>query len=105
MRATAWSNGSPSPTGSGYGLKISAWDRDRFFEREWADVIVELAGEEPASIRLSQSFWRSCSELRSASIGRWLLKSDLAPWPKGEPPTCNLSPVGGNRFRASRAGR
>jgi hypothetical protein len=36
MHGTAWSNGSPLPTGAGYGVRISIPDRDRFLERTWS---------------------------------------------------------------------
>ena len=35
------------------------------------------------TVKLTDSFWRSCSEFRDANIGRWLLDQGLAPWPKG----------------------
>jgi hypothetical protein len=104
MRATAWSNGSPSRSGAGYGLKINPQDRDRFFDRDWVNVVVELPSEGATSISLSSSFWRRCSELRSAAVGRWLLRAGLAPWPRGEPPNFTLMPVGGNRFKVDAGG-
>ena len=32
MYATAWSNGRPLRTGAGYGIGLSASDRDRYFD-------------------------------------------------------------------------
>jgi hypothetical protein len=61
--------------------------------------VIQLPGQEPATVTLSQSFWRNCSELRSADIGRWLLRQGLAPWPRGKPPTFELVPVEDRRFR------
>lgn len=104
MRVSAWSNGTPSPSGSGYGLKVSTGDRDRYFRREWADVIIELPGEVSTVVSLSPSFWSSCSELRSAAVGRWLMSEGLAPWLRGGPPTVALTPVGDNRFRVETPG-
>ncbi len=43
MKVTGWSNGSPSASGAGYGLRISAADRDRYFDRSWSEVSIELA--------------------------------------------------------------
>jgi hypothetical protein len=99
MRATAWSNGSPSPTGAGYGLKISREDRDRFFDRSWKEIVLHLPGQEPTLISLSASFWKSCTELRSSSIGQWLISRRLAPWPRGEPPVLTLLRAGDKEFR------
>jgi hypothetical protein len=100
MRATAWNNGSHSATGAGYGLRISRQDRDRFFDPQWQEVVFDLGGEAEATTALSESFWRSCSELRSADIGRWLLRHDLAPWPRGRPPVVTVTHIEGNRFLA-----
>lgn len=102
MRAVAWSNGSPLSSGSGYGLRVSAEDRDRFFDRAWTNVIIELPGEGPSTVALSKSFWSRCSELRSAALGRWLLGAGLAPWPRGEPPTFLLLPREEGRFTVQR---
>lgn len=99
MRATGWSNGSPSPTGAGYGLKIGVEERDRHFDRGWSEVSVELPSGESTFVPLSESFWQRCSELRSASIGRWLLAEGLAPWPPGQPPQLELKHLGGSRYR------
>ena len=90
MLATAWSNGSPRRSGAGYGLKISRQDRDRFFDQSWSTVVIHLPEQDPTSVPLSESFWRSCTELRSAAIGRWLLLNGLAPWPRGKPPVIEL---------------
>ncbi len=73
MRATAWSNGSPTSSEAGYGLRISAVDRDRFFDRAWTEIVLDLPDQSSTSIPLSDSFWKRCSELRSAAVGRWLL--------------------------------
>jgi hypothetical protein len=101
MRAKAWSNGSPRPTGAGYGVKIGSTDRDRFFERTCSEVTIELP-HETATVGLSPSFWRTCTELRSSAIGRWLQHEGVAPWPTGHPTVLQLEPVGANRFRLSR---
>ena len=97
MHATGWSNGQPLPTGAGYGVRVSAHDRDQYFEYGWDHVIVGLDGD-TARVQLSKSFWRSCPELRSAAIGRWLKRNDMAPWPPGAPPDLLLQPIGHNRF-------
>jgi hypothetical protein len=99
MHVTAWSNGRPLRTGAGYGIRLSAGDRERFFDPGWSDVSVEVADGEPFLVPLSGSFWRSCPELRSAAIGQWLLRSGLAPWPRGAPPGLVLSAAGTRQFR------
>ena len=98
MYVTAWSNGRPLTTGAGYGIRLSAGDRDLFFEPHWSDVSVDVADGEAVLVPLSRSFWRSCPELRSAAIGQWLLRNGLAPWPRGAPPALVLSPAGTRPF-------
>ena len=42
MFVTAWKNGTPSPSGAGYGVKLAAADRDRYFQRDWETIELEL---------------------------------------------------------------
>jgi hypothetical protein len=98
MRATAWNNGTHKASGAGYGLRISQKDRDRLFDPRWREVVFELGREAEATAVLSESFWRSCSELRSAEIGRWLRRHNLAPWPNGRPPAFEVRQLSDNRF-------
>ena len=99
MRAKAWNNGQHHASGAGYGIKLSPEDRDRFFMREWETVQLEVPGQGITSVALSDSFWRRCSELRSAALGRWLRESGMAPWPKGHPPTLLIEQLVGDTFR------
>lgn len=98
MLATAWSNGSPSRTGAGYGLKFTIEDRDRYFKPRWKTVVLELDGGHTVGATLSDAFWRNCAELRSAGIGKWLMANGAAPWPKGNPPQVIVTHVDRNRF-------
>jgi hypothetical protein len=52
-----------------------------------------------AKVPLSRSFWENCTELRSASIGRWLIDHRLAPWQRSVPPTLELDHVADRLFR------
>jgi len=93
FRAKAWNNGSPTASGSGYGLKITKADRDRFLKREWRIVILRFpdAGTEVEINIDNDSLWNdTCRELRSQKIGAWLIENRLAPWPHGKPPTVRL---------------
>ena len=101
VRVTAWNNGSPRSSGAGYGLRVSHSDRDRYFGAGWNCVDVDLGADGHAAIQLSKSFWARCIELRSAAVGRWLIRHHLAPWPPGDPPTLALLHVEGNAFRLS----
>ena len=100
MRATGWHGGGSPTDPAGYGIKFSDVDRDRYFNPDWDHVVLELEGAEPATVRLSPSFWRRCSELRSANIGRWLLDQSAAPWAKGAPPRVAVDHLSENRFAA-----
>ncbi|RLI81964.1 hypothetical protein DRP04_05000 [Archaeoglobales archaeon] len=97
---SGWNNGSPNnETGAGYGIRISKKDRDKYFRREWEFVEIELEDDEVITVRLSSSFWKDCSELRSSKIGMWMLQKGYAPWPKNNPPKFELIPVSERRFR------
>ena len=110
IEVRAWSNGRPLPTGAGYGVRLSDHDRDEHFDPQWREVLVDLGEGESVPVSLSEPFWRSCPELRSAAIGRWLFRDGLAPWPRGKPSAALLIPAGSNRFSLrklsqSRSGR
>jgi hypothetical protein len=101
VRAVGWQGGSAERRlPAGYGIKFTPADRDRYFEPSWTHVIVELEDGPVIEVRLTDSFWRSCSELRSAELGRWLLESGRAPRPKHAPPRIAVNPINGNRFHA-----
>lgn len=100
MYATGWHNGSRPDDPAGYGLKFVERDREKYFNRSWTDVRIALDHGPEVTISLSASFWRSCTELRSAEVGRWLLERGAAPWPIGSPPGIVVSPADGNRFSA-----
>lgn len=99
MRAKGWHNGGDPRDRAGYGIKFDAKDRDRHFDRDWESIVL-VFGDCQVEVALSPSFWRSCSEVRSAELGQWLLGSGHAPWPKGSPPSIAVNTIEGNRFSA-----
>lgn len=99
MLVHAWSNGAARATGAGYGVRVSVRDRDRYFDPRWATVVIDLEPDGHTIVPVATSFWRACTELRSADIGRWLLTRSLAPWPRGHPPSLELHHVHDNHFR------
>lgn len=101
MRAAAWNNGAHHVSGAGYGLKITPQNRDRHFQPSWDRVVIDVPGQGATTVALSSSFWRNCSELRSAAVGRWLREVGLAPWPRGAPPVLELVAVSGKHFSVS----
>ncbi len=99
--AVAWNNGTYRPTGGGYGLKLSAADRDIYIRREWEHVLLFLPGRQD-SVRINidkPSFWNdTCRELISREIGAWLITQGLGRWPKGHPPRIGLRVRGEGAF-------
>lgn len=100
MRVTAWNNGKHHRTGAGYGLKLSPSDRDRYFRKSWATVVVRLPDGQDVEVNThKQSFWNdTCRELIDKQIGQWLLRNGYAPWVRGAPPCFELTPDGPARF-------
>jgi hypothetical protein len=97
--ATAWNNGKYHPSGSGYGLRVSAADRDRYFERAWRSVELRIDAARPIIVNIDKpSFWHGYRELISVELGRWMLANQFAPWPKGQPPRFSLIPQGPGAF-------
>ena len=101
MIVTAWNNGRHTRTGTGYGLKMTWADRDRYLDRSWSCVYVQLpGGGVEIEVNVDKpSFWtRHCSELINRDIGRWLIDKGYAPWPSGHPPKFRLTRTQGNHF-------
>ena len=82
------------------GGLVSLPDDPEDFDVAWTEVLVTLDGGEETVISLSPSFWRTCPELRSAEVGRWLLAAGAAPWERGQPPHVVVTPIHDNRFSA-----
>jgi len=103
MKVTAWNNGNYHPSGAGYGLKVAVNDRDRYFDRSWQVVTVRIPDGSEAGVNVAKrSFWNdSCRELISKEIGQWMVRSGLAPWQKGHPPTFDLEPLANGCFELS----
>ena len=100
MKVVGWNNGSPNNrTGEGYGIRIVPKDRDRYFRRTKSSVDIELENGNLVKVKLSDSFWRDCVELRSPKIGKWMLDVGLAPWSINSPPNLRLEPIPQGKFR------
>lgn len=101
IMVTAWNNGQHAASSAGYGLKISISDRDRYLNRSWKTVTLELEGKsEPVMVNIDKdSFWGpTCQELLKKEIGIWLRQNELAPWPRGRPPKLKMDLITGSRF-------
>ena len=84
MQATAWK-------GATFGVRVGSRNAHRYFDKQWEFVDVDLDGKHHR-IRLSDSFWARCPELRSVAFGDWFLLHGLRPWPKGKPSRLQLIP-------------
>ena len=91
MRVTAWKGGA-------YGVRVGTSNADRYFSKSWEFVDVELDGDFHR-VTLSGKFWDTCPELRGSAFGKWFGRRGLNAWPKGKPPSLELIPMEGNRFR------
>ncbi len=101
VHVKGWNYGAHHRDGNGYGVKISAHDRDIYLRREWKSIHLELDGEStPAKVNIDKdSFWEGkCFELISVRIGKWMIKNGLVPWTKGEPPIIVLEHLHDNQF-------
>jgi len=101
MIVTVWNNGDHKESGAGYGLKISMYDRDQYFERTWQSVFLRIEGQtHEIEIKINKdSFWgTTCRELIHKDIGLWLRTNNMAPWPRNAPPKLNLVQETGNHF-------
>lgn len=100
--ATAWTNSTPKPSGSGYGLTINTRnDNDSHFRREWSCIELHLPDVAcPIRIEIANgSFWSGRRRrLVKKEIGFWLLSYGMAPWPLRHPPRLWLLPRGGGAF-------
>jgi hypothetical protein len=96
MIVTGWNDG-----GSTYGLRVGMKNRRGFFDPGWTEIKVEMDGE-VQRFHLTPGFWRHCPEFRDRGapiIRRWLQRYRVLPWPKGNPPRMELTPLGANRFK------
>jgi hypothetical protein len=70
MKAKAWNNGRHHPSGAGYGVKLSAGDRDRWFQKDWAAIRIQVPGEGTTEVPCrsrSGGGAPSCAVLRSVA--------------------------------------
>ena len=100
---TAWPNGRSHQSGAGYGLTVSAADRDRHFDRSWGTVFIELPSSPHSVVAEANidkdAFWTgTCRHLISKDIGSWMIQAGYAPWPKGAPPKFTVRVAGPRRF-------
>lgn len=100
MKVTTWNNGSFNASGAGYGIKIPKSSRDQYFNRNWDSVVLHIEDRE-VEVKLCDTFWTTCNELRSKEIGLFLIRNGLGDWVKGLPNEVSLTSVKDNTFKLS----
>ncbi len=95
MIVSAWYDGH-----STYGVRILEEEVSLWFRPEWEAVRLYLPDRtDPVEVPLTESFWHGSPELRSPQVKEFLLRHDLAEWPRKQPPRFELEAVGGGIFR------
>ncbi len=100
MKVTTWNNGNYNKSGAGYGILIPKRERDKYFNRKWDRVKIHIE-DTSVEIKLRDTFWTTCNELRSKEIGKYLLKNGLGVWEKWKPHKLTLEVVNNNEFTIS----
>lgn len=99
MIVKTWNDGSYNDSGAGYGIKISKCDRSKLFSKLDNKVIIHIGNiSNSIEITLRDTFWTTCSELRSCEIGKYLIDNGLRRWEKYKPHKLLLVPQGSNNF-------
>lgn len=99
MFVNTWNNGSYKESSTGYGVKISTTNREKFFDKSWKSVVVSISNPKNSiEIAIKDTFWTTCSELRSERIGKYIIENRLGKWEKGKPNKLLLFPQNDNRF-------
>ena len=96
MEVSGWSNGRGT-----YGIRVGFPNRAAFFDKSWSEIEVEIDGQFHR-FQLRDSFWNRCPEFRDSGgtvIRDWIQRHRALDWTNGQPPRCELVPLGGNRFR------
>lgn len=99
MIVKTWNNSSYNDSGAGYGVKISKSDRAKFFDTSWRKVIVHIGKfENSKDLPINDTFWTTCSELRSKKIGAYLIANGLDKWENRKPHKLILFHLNDNHF-------
>jgi hypothetical protein len=96
MIVKAWSNGSGT-----YGLRVGLANRNKWFKKRWTAIDVDLDGKSHR-FNLTAGFWNKCPEIRDSghtAIKDWLCRHRNLNWPRGSPPTMELTPLSEGKFR------
>lgn len=103
FEATAWNNGPWHETGAGYGLKISADDRDKYFDRDWDTGTLRLITERTSRIaepNVANDSFRGpqCRELIKLEFAQWFTENGFRRWTRNTPPRFRMIPIARREF-------
>ena len=90
MKVSTWKGGT-------YGIRVGKDNAQRYFSKSWNNIRVHI-GSQFHVFKLSKTFWSTCPEFRGGTIPRWLIINGLDKWPKFQPHSLTLNPLGGNSF-------
>lgn len=102
MEVSGWKSGSFGDQHNTFGIRIGFNNRDKYFQRDWQTVTIELQSGPIIQVPIKDGFWNDCPELRHTAIGEWLQFQRLIPWPHRRPPMLALTPLTGQTFRLCR---
>jgi hypothetical protein len=98
----SWHNGARHKTGAGYGIRIPIILRDRYFNKKYSFIILELEDySEVIHVNIAKkSFWDStCRELIHKEIGKWMIKHQIDSWDQGSPFNLKMEWKSENKFK------
>jgi hypothetical protein len=97
IKVSSWNDGKHNPNGNGYGIRVGVKGRN-YFEKDVSIIKLSIEKSEFIDIKITDGFWRNCTEFRDKRIGEWLIKNSFAPWKKSENPKFILSVLNNNQF-------
>ena len=98
FKGSAWNDGKHNSEGKGYGIRIGKKNRDLYFDENWKEIQLSIENDDYFKIKITDGFWRNCTEFRNQLIGQWLIKIGYSHWEKGKPPKFHLIKVKNNNF-------
>ena len=97
LLVSSWNDGKHNPNGNGYGIRVGKKGRE-YFKKNISTIKLSIENSDFIDIKITNGFWRNCTEFRDKRIGKWMIKNNFAPWRKGQNPKFYLSVLDDNQF-------
>ncbi|SFD45575.1 hypothetical protein SAMN04489722_1102 [Algibacter lectus] len=97
LKVSSWNDGKQNPNGNGYGIRVGVKGRE-YFEKNITKINLSIENSDFFEVKITNGFWRNCTEFRDKRIGEWMIMNNLAPWKKGENHKFNLTVLPNNKF-------